>query len=265
MTQNMTLAPTERILVVGNGRLATFLQGFLNETLSRIPSQNWSRSLLISFHDSVRLFSPTHIWLCLSDDSIETFCLENSRSFHGRTIVHFSGAKGCLDLAGQTIYPAHPLMSFPSPSSNDEAMIQQARFMKVSFAVSPRQPVLQNLMPGLNNPSFVIQDDQRPLYHAYCSLVGNVTVLLWEEIESRWQRRLGANIQHLDTFKNQIFEMLSAPRDHSILTGPMARGDVETLRRQKQALNESADPELSALIDIANSLYKARFSDEKRL
>lgn len=265
MRQSMAPAPAERILIVGNGRLATFLQGFLNESLSHLPTQNWSRSHLSAFHDSVRLFSPTHIWLCLSDDSIETFCLENSRSFHGRTVVHFAGAKGCLELAGHTIYPAHPLMSFPSMSSAEELKAQQARFKKVSFAVSPRQPVLQKLMPGLDNPSFVIEDDLRPLYHAYCSLVGNVTVLLWEEIENRWQRRLGTDIQHLDTFKNQIFEMLSAPRDHSILTGPMARGDIETLRRQKQALNESDDPELSALIDIANSLYKARFSDEKRL
>lgn len=265
MTQSMTLAPTERILIVGNGRLATFLQGFLNETLSHLPSQNWSRSHLISFHDSVRLFSPTHLWLCLSDDSIENFCLENSRSFHGRTVVHFAGAKGCLELAGHTIYPAHPLMSFPSMSSAEETKAQHARFMKVSFAVSPRQPVLKKLLPGLDNPSFVIEDDLRPLYHAYCSLVGNFTVLLWEEIEKRWQHRLGADILHLDTFRNQIFEMLSMKRDHSVLTGPVARGDVGTLRRHKQALTESGDPGLSALIDISADLYNGRFSDEKRL
>lgn len=264
MMQNMTLAPTERILVVGNGRLATFLQGFLNDTHSHVPSQNWSRSQHISFHDSVRLFSPTHLWLCLSDDSIETFCLENARSFHGRTVVHFAGAKGCLELAGHTIYPAHPLMSFPSTTSAEEKRAQQVRFKSVSFAVSPRQPVLQKLLPGLDNPSFVIEDDLRPLYHAYCALVGNLTVLLWEEIESRWQRRLGADIQHLDTFKNQIFEMLSMKRDHSILTGPIARGDAETLRRHKQALTESGDPGLSALIDISADLYSGRLAHEKR-
>ncbi len=259
---------SERVLIVGSGRLASFFQMYLNDSLPTLPVNRWSRSSLYSFKEAERQFKPTHIWLCISDDAIEDFVFNNSDSLHGSTVVHFAGAKGCLDLTGHTIFPAHPLMSFPKMSfpkvsagvaQNDELQAGLMRqFRQVSFALSPRQPLLTRLLPGFENPCFIIEDELRPLYHAYCALAANFTVLLWEEIEARWRHTLKVDVGHLNTLRNQIFDLLATQRDCSILTGPIARGDAETLRRQQQALLENGDPALSMLLDTATALYRSR-------
>lgn len=258
-------AAKSKILLVGRGRVAKFFESYFHRQTIQTPNlvsqlQTWNRALGAEFRDIVNEYNPTHVWLAISDDALEEFIKQNSESLKQTLNVHFSGSRGRITFGLCVAHPAHPLTTFKVTNFNDPAALTLLQnFEKVPFCLSNNSPPLQTLMPGFENESFTLDDSNRVLYHSYCSIAGNLTSLIWEEVERRWTKNLGLSREWLGPYRNQIFENLSNRQEgESVLTGPLVRGDQQTLAKQTAALMEASDPSLAKLLDVAQDLYRTR-------
>ncbi len=221
-------------LIVGNGLLANHLKFYFQSQNIRI--QTWNRKehsvqQLIEFHKN-----SNYTLLCIKDSAIEEFIL--SHQLDPSRCIHFSGSV----LIANTLQ-FHPLMTF---SKN---LFSIDFYSKFSFVGIKGQPKLQDIFPFLQNPYFEIEPDQKAFYHALCVLSGNFTNLLWKkafEDFDKLQIPADAVIPYLE----QIFTNIKL--NHlSSLTGPIARKDIATLRKNLESL--SNDP----YHDVYKSFVKA--------
>lgn len=203
-------------LVIGHGRVARhFLHYF---SLLDIPAAHWHRGM------------PAHVLpdaprtlLLISDRAIEQFCAEHLQG--SKTVkIHFSGA-----LVTDKAFGAHPLMTFgPQLYTLD-------KYRKIPFVVDAGAPRFEELLPGLPNPHVSLDAALKAKYHALCVLSGNFTTILWQKMFSALKTDLGLPPEIARMYLQQTAENLLADPGNA-LTGPLARGDSETVRRNLEAL-----------------------------
>lgn len=204
-------------LVLGDGRVARHAALYLK--LLELPFLTWTRNdgpeALLQ-----RAQSASHVLVLLSDRAIVPFLRENSELIRaGKTCVHFSGSLTTELAAG-----AHPLMTFTEkPYSLDE-------YRRIPFVIEKGRGAFTSLLPGLPNASFEIEPGSKPLYHALCVMAGNFTVLLWEKTFATFAKRFGLPKAVLIPYLERIAKNLAESKpQESVLTGPLARGDRETI------------------------------------
>lgn len=211
----------ESPLLIGDGRLARHLRFYLTHLGQ--PLQTWSR------RDSVplkELLSTTdRVWLAISDSALPGFIDSELAGFQG-SIVHFSGA-----FHHPRAIAAHPLMTF------SEDLYEPAFYRGIHFAVTGAAD-LQSALPGFPNPWFPLEAEMKPLYHALCVLGGNLPVLMWAKAESGLNG-LGVPSEALRAYVGQVAENYMR-HGKKALTGPIARGDEETIRKNLESL--AGDP-----------------------
>ena len=213
-------------LIIGNGRFARHLRHYFS--LEKIQFQSWHRGQSPELLTN-SLASATHVLLAISDRAITSFA-ESIASFEDKTLVHFSGSITVDGVSG-----AHPLMTF----SND--LYDLETYRRIPFIVESEGPAFETLLPGLNNPWHAISRGQKPLYHALCALSGNFTVLLWEKVFADFSAKLGLPREVLVPYLCQITENIACSSEGgSALTGPLVRGDFETVERHLKALEGDA-------------------------
>jgi predicted short-subunit dehydrogenase-like oxidoreductase (DUF2520 family) len=122
---------------------------------------------------------------------------------------------------------AHPLMTFGHKLYAAEA------YREITFVTERGRASFDHLFPELSNPHVAIDRVDRPLYHALCVLAGNGSTLLWRKAFGEFHR-MGIPGTALETYLEAIASNLAASGDP--LTGPMARGDERTIRRNLEAL-----------------------------
>jgi predicted short-subunit dehydrogenase-like oxidoreductase (DUF2520 family) len=91
-----------------------------------------------------------------------------------------------------------------------------------------------------------IADGDRALYHAAATMASNYIVTL-ECMAERLAGRVGVSREMLAPLARASLENWIA-QGRDALTGPIARGDVETVERQRAAI-DAREPELLALWD----------------
>lgn len=117
------------------------------------------------------------------------------------------------------------------------------------FVLESESPLsFQDLLPGLLNPSYRISRVQKSRYHALCVMSGNFTTMLWEHAFQEFSEKFGLPKEVLLPYLHQTASNLaeSSP-GQSVLTGPLARGDSETIARHLDALG----------VDSYRSVYEA--------
>lgn len=231
----MTAGSVPSYALAGDGRLATSLKPYLEHHGARVTQ--WSRAREATGKcppiDTV-VGSADTVLLAISDDALPGFLDQSGPAFGDRTIVQFSGALSLPGIAG-----LHPLASFPPHPMKMDAL------SRVTFTSEVGGPGMAEIFPMLPNPSFAIPADAKPLYHALAVLTGNLSSLVWNLCAEVARDRLGADPAALYApyFASIVDGFAASP--HDSLTGPAARGDVETLRRNLAALEH--DPALSDL------------------
>ena len=138
----------------------------------------------------------------------------------GKIVVHFSGAlviPGLLD--------AHPLMTFA------EDLYDLQTYRSMAFVTSSDET---EILPGFKNHFYKISKEQKPLYHALCVASGNFTTLLWQKMKSGLGE-MGIPFEAAHPYLQQITKNLISNPD-AALTGPIARKDFVTLKKNEQAL-----------------------------
>ena len=205
-------------LVVGKGRLSRHIGHYFD--LESIAWRRWDRSMEMPVRDAVA--GARAILLLISDDAIEEFLDENVRA-GDPPWIHCSG--NLVTTAAEGI---HPLMTF-SAELYDHQVYRETPF----FCERGRIP-FRELFPQLVNPSFEIDPEDKPLYHALCTIAGNFTTLLWHKAFGDFEERLGLSRTALFPFLDRVTDNLK--HSASPLTGPLARGDGRTVAGHLEAL-----------------------------
>jgi hypothetical protein len=223
---------------VGDGRLSRHWRHYF--TSLGIPWKLWSRKLArangkpgVSAAEALA-GCPT-ILLAVSDDAIGPVLARlQAEGLGDRRFVHFCGGR-CF--AGA--FGAHPLMSFA------QALYEPAFYRDIPVFVdhdaAHPEPVAEfrALFPRLPNPCFPLKTEDKAYYHALCALAGGFTAVLWRDFFTAMATRFGAPREALAAYPRRIVENVIASTDGA-LTGPVARGDTETIDAHLAALDGTA-------------------------
>jgi 2-dehydropantoate 2-reductase len=209
-------------LILGRGRVATHFSRYFK--LLGLPFQQWDRSQPEDLLPK-KAEHCSHALFLMSDDAIEPFLQNHGDLFNQMVRVHFSGAL-CLE----SIHSAHPLYTFPV------RLYDLATYQAIPFVIDPGMS-WGEVLPGLSNPAFSLDPEQKTFYHALCVMSGNFTTMLWEKAFAEFDAKLGLPREALLPYLGQICANLEAGvNGKSVLTGPLVRNDLGTIEKHVQAL-----------------------------
>ncbi len=176
----------------------------------------------------------------------------------GRLVVHTSGGISVDALeparkAGAHTGCLHPLQTIPDPERGADALDG------ASVAVTCErgdQAALDRLARAWGGRPFTLADEDKRLYHAAAVFASNYVVSsVWAAIALLQQigiRNAGALLGPLVRASTENVLARGGPK---AITGPVARGDTDVVRRHIKALRE-ADPTGRAITDAYRSLAK---------
>jgi predicted short-subunit dehydrogenase-like oxidoreductase (DUF2520 family) len=163
--------------------------------------------------------------------------------FPGALVGHCSGATTLDILAPHEAFSLHPLMTVPAEGPSP--------FAGASAAIAGTTPhargIAHQLALHLDLTPIDVADEDRAAYHAAASIASNFLVTLQAAAE-RLAETTGIDRQALVPLVKATVENWASLGPERALTGPIARGDQETVDRQRQAIIERT-PELLELFD----------------
>jgi hypothetical protein len=223
---------------VGDGRLSRHWRHYF--TSLGIPWKLWSRRLARP-NGKPGLTAPAAlagcpvILLAVSDDAIGPVMARlRAEGLDERTYVHFCGGRSFEGAFG-----AHPLMSFGTTLYEPGFYRDIPVFVDRNSAHPEPIAEFRALFPRLPNPCFPLKTEDKAYYHALCALAGGFTAVLWRDFFAAMDARFGAPREALAAYPRRIVENVIASRDGA-LTGPVARGDTETVQMHLDALDGTA-------------------------
>ena len=194
-----------------------------------------------------------YILITTPDDKISSTCREIALnpSIKNKFVYHMSGACD-LDIldsarkAGATVGSIHPLQSF---SSIDQAIQNIPGSYFAITADDKAQVPAKIIVCNLGGIPFLISSGQKPLYHAAACIASNYLVSLMNTVESIYQA-IGMNEK--DAKKAYLplvygsLKNIEKSDSVSSLTGPIARGDLGTIKKHTAAISKNL-PQFSSL------------------
>ena len=209
-------------LIIGNGRMARHFRHYLS--LLGVDFSQWNRSESPAHLEELAQ-TATHIPVLISDQAIEPFITEHLQK-SSAVKVHFSGA-----LVSEKAYGTHPLMTFGTK------LYTLDKYLSIPFVVDATAPPVETLLPGLPNPHVMLSPALKAKYHAMCVLSGNFSCLLWQKFFNTLESEFHLPAETGHAYLRQQMENLLT--DHTAaFTGPLARGDTETIQKNLAALEE---------------------------
>jgi len=183
------------------------------------------------------------VWITVSDDSIAAVAraLAKSGAWKGKIVLHSSGALTSDELAplrakGARVASVHPMMTFVHGAVPDMRGVAFA-LEGDGAAVRAARSIAKNL--GAN--AFAIERQNKVLYHVFGSFASPLVIALLATME---EVALAAGIRKRE-IKPVMFPLLwrtlqnYLKRDAAAaFSGPLARGDVATVRKHLAALEK---------------------------
>lgn len=164
----------------------------------------------------------------------------------GRLVGHCSGATSLDALTPHEGFGLHPLMTFASAAVAEGKSPFTGAPAAVGGTTQRAVDTAIELAHRLGMRAFPLADDDRSAYHAAASIASNFLVTV-EDAAEVVMRSAGLDRSVLlPLVRTTIDNWERAGRD--ALTGPVARGDTATVKRQREAIDQRA-PELLALFD----------------
>ena len=186
------------------------------------------------------------LWLCVPDAAIAQvtrrlvqLAAARGVSLKGKIVVHSSGALSSevlepAALAGASVVSVHPLMSFPTRTP---VPLQGVPFGVEADAASRR--ILNAIIRRIGGRPFPVKAESKVLYHAFGVLASPLLVSYLAAVQQlavlagftpRQARRL------LEPIARATLDNVFRRRAGKSFSGPLARGDAETIRLHLQAL-----------------------------
>jgi predicted short-subunit dehydrogenase-like oxidoreductase (DUF2520 family) len=247
-----------RITIVGAGNLANVLAGSLHASgyrIDQIIARERSESLLHAGRLAARVgatavssrkvqISADVIWFCVPDRAIReaAAAIESSTDWSGKVALHSSGTftsdeLGPLRRRGAVVASAHPLMTFVHGS--------KPKLAGVPFAIEGDRKaarIARTLVINLGGTAYSIRAEDKPAYHAWGTLASPLFTALLATCEqvaaAAGVKRNAAKKKMLPMLKQTLanYEALDAAGTFS---GPIVRGDVETVKRHLGVLRKA--------------------------
>ena len=196
-------------------------------------------------------------FLTVPDDAISQVASSINWS-EGCGVVHCCGAAASAILspaqnAGALCGSFHPLQTFAALPTDEEATtLARRRFNDVTFAVGATgwlRQALESMASDLGGRTIEVSPEHRPLYHASAVMSCGALVALLRSAAALWQE-MGVDrqtaFQALLPLARTTMENAAALGPEAATTGPVTRGDVDTVRAHLQALKTHA-PEVLPL------------------
>jgi len=224
-----------RCAVVGAGRLGRALVAALREAGLDVEGP---------LGRGARCPDADVVLLAVPDGEIANAAAAVERRADGPLVGHCSGATTLDPLAPHEAFSLHPLMTVPADGPAPLAGAAAA-----TAGTTPRaRGVARQLALCLGLTPIEVADADRAAYHAAASIASNFLVTL-EAAAERLAATAGLDRAALVPPVRAVVENWAAMGPERALTGPIARGDEETVARQRAAIAERA-PDLLELFDV---------------
>jgi predicted short-subunit dehydrogenase-like oxidoreductase (DUF2520 family) len=266
-----------RITIVGAGNLGTALAMGLHRAgyvIDQIVFRNGGASrrrarLLanrvgaraVAIADSV--IDADVVWFCVPDDAIAKVAgsLARKADWKGRVALHSSGALSSDELAalrrrGAHVASVHPMMTFVG--GNLRAGLQPS-LAGLPFAIEGDAAAVRAgraIVKKLGGRAYAIRRQDKVAYHAWGTFASPLLTALLATTEhvaaAAGVNRREAKRRMLPILRQTLANY--AERDAAVaFSGPIIRGDVETIRRHLRALRKvpAADEVYAALAQAA--------------
>ena len=142
-------------------------------------------------------------------------------------VVHLSGARGVgvLDGVAARTGGLHPLQSLPDP-------VLGAARLPGSYAAVAGDAEVDELARAMGMTPFRIDDSERVAYHAAACIASNHLVALLAQVEAITEVPVAAFLPLVRATLDNVAQLGT----DDALTGPVARGDVATVRAHLDAI-----------------------------
>lgn len=166
----------------------------------------------------------------------------------GVVVAHLAGSLG-LDVLGPHRRPAalHPLVSLPSPE------VGAARLAAGAWFAVAGDPLAQKAVEDLGGRWFTVADADRATYHAAAAVASNHLVALFGQV-ARLAEGIGVPPEAYLDLARATFDNIASLGPAAALTGPVARGDWDTVARHLAAIPADERPAYRALAAVAHRL-----------
>jgi predicted short-subunit dehydrogenase-like oxidoreductase (DUF2520 family) len=234
----------DRIAIVGAGRLGTAVGTALRAAGIEVDGP-LGRDETVSSRSAAVL-------LCVPDAQIAAAAAALPP---GRLVGHCSAATTLAALAPHEAFSLHPLMTVTAAGAD---------FAGATAAIAGATPralrTAEALARTLGMRPLQIDDADRAAYHAAASIASNFLVVV-EGLAERLARTAGLDREPLVALVQASVANWATLGADGALTGPIARGDEETVARQRAAVAERAPADLElfdALVDATRRLAPDR-------
>lgn len=166
-------------------------------------------------------------------------------------LVHLSGSRGLDVLAPHRAGAVHPLTSLAEAESGAE------RLRSAYFAIAG-DPIATEIADALSGQWFVVDDEDRATYHAAGSIASNHLVAVLGQVE-RLAEAIGVPFEVFLPLVEASVANVAELGPGRALTGPAARGDLNTIEMHRRAIEKGHPEELAgydALVERAFRLAK---------
>ena len=204
------------------------------------------------------------LFITTSDDQIESVVkqlCEGCCLKPGQLIIHTSGAlpSTILDPVkafGCYIYSMHPLQAF---ADVDKAVSDLSNTYFCIEGDEEKISILEDILLTCKNTYFKVRPEQKILYHASACMLSNYLVtlihnslILMESIQIDNSTAFKAMLPLVNSTVQNVLEF--GAKD--ALTGPISRGDIDTVSKQLEAINSSSKNQLALYSCMANETLK---------
>ena len=270
-----------RIGVVGAGRVGAVLAAALraadHEIVAVAGESAASRTRIETLLPGVHVDKPTAVsracdllLLTVPDDmlaNVVTMLAASGAIRPGQRVVHTSGKHGLAVLApaaevGSEVLAMHPAMTF---TGTDVDLDRLAGCMFGVTATPATRDLAERLVGDLGGTVFWVDEDRRSLYHAGLAHGANHLVTLVSQAMDLL-RASGS-----DDPAATLRPLLTAALDNALsygdaaLTGPIVRGDVETVRAHLADIAVTAPATLESYVAMARATANRAGADGRLL
>ena len=210
---------------------------------SAVGSKKLARTLPMTTLDRAQLDADV-LWLCVPDAAIARVTGRlvkrvSKRGLKGQIVLHSSGALSAQVLdaaahAGASVASVHPMMSFPTRTP---VSLQEVPFGVEADAASRR--ILNAIVCRIGGRPFAIKAENKALYHAAGVLSSPLLVshlAAAQEVAARAGLSTRQAQQLIEPIARATLDNFFLRGAGKSFSGPIARGDAQTIRLHLQAL-----------------------------
>ncbi|MGZ5418817.1 MAG: Rossmann-like and DUF2520 domain-containing protein [Nocardioides sp.] len=277
----MSTSPALRVGVIGAGRVGAVLAAALrsagHEIVAAAGESDASRGRITALLPGVPNDKPTAVargcdvlLLTVPDDMLGNVVamLSASGAIHeGQHVVHTSGRHGLAVLDPAAAVGAHPVAAHPAMTFTGTG-IDLGRLAGCVFGVTAGESELaftEQLVADLGGRPMWVPEDRRTVYHAALAHGANHLVTL---VTQAMELLAAAGADNpADTLRPLLSAALDNALDQgdSALTGPIVRGDVETVRGHLDEISRTAPHTLPSYVALARDTLDRVVTDGRLL